>query len=231
MTAIQGLAARSASKGISKDSDVTPENQEYQVLERAQVWYEPDVVSGARLSTLVVQLVSTSPNRINAALELLARALAEGVQDGNGEVMQVGKERFADRAAMKARCQQLLRLHRDDEQLNPEDTDFMLKVLQHHPRGKEKARGCRAIAAGVHPTFQMRCFYVVRDDGREDFSYIRCVDNAPTFEVKCQANVCEACVRVLQVHPAAMQRFASLIEDRFPHIRGPRSTVERHRNW
>ncbi|CAJ1417617.1 unnamed protein product [Effrenium voratum] len=164
--------------------------------------------------------------------QALVNALAAGIEEEEkGECISLGDQHFMDRKDLKAWCQSLLKNYQDDEQISEQDQSYLLQLLSYHPRGKEKGKGCQGIAAGRHPTFDTRCFYVLRDGSREDFSYIRCVDNAPTFEVCCQDRICTALCTILQVHPASMTDFANLVERRFPVLRGVRVKVERHRNW
>eukprot|EP00434_Breviolum_minutum_P006689 symbB.v1.2.005905.t1/scaffold329.1/size228424/15 len=94
-------------------------------------------------------------------------------------------------------------------------------------------KGCVGFRVGRHPTFNVRCLFVVRNDGSpdEDFSYIRCVDRVPSFETKCQQRVCRAIIALLQVNPEAKTKLADLVAPRFPALRGLTATVPRHRNW
>jgi len=224
MSPLKGGAAPQVSL---KDGDADA----FKRLHNVSLWYKKDTKIAEQLTALVVEIASSSVAQLHAVLEVLAKALAAGVEEGGGKLVSLGNDDFDDRAMLKEKCQNVLKLYKDDEQLQPEDAAFMLQLLAHHPRGEEKAERCQAIAAGQHPSFPTRCFYVVRPDGREDFSYIRCVDNIPTFEVQCQERICNAICRVLQVHPAAMPSFAGRVEERFPPMRGPLCTVEKHRNW
>eukprot|EP00931_Biecheleriopsis_adriatica_P044020 TRINITY_DN25148_c0_g2_i1.p1 TRINITY_DN25148_c0_g2~~TRINITY_DN25148_c0_g2_i1.p1 ORF type:complete len:720 (+),score=149.97 TRINITY_DN25148_c0_g2_i1:25-2160(+) len=199
-------------------------------LRKPKLWYG-DRADADKLRSIAIEAASVSVKHVAGVCEALATALALADTEEEHHAVQVGSEKFSDRVTLKAKCQGLLKTYADDELLEKEDAEFMLNLLAYHPRGIEKALGCQGVAAGVHPTFSTRCFYVVRKDGREDFSYIRCIDNAPTFEVECKSRICEAISSVLQVHPAATQVLASHIEERFPYLRGPTCTVERHRNW
>merc|ERR1719487_1957783 len=100
----------------------------------------------------------------------------------------------------------------------------------HHPRGAEKARGCMAIAVGPHQLHKMRCFFVVREsEEAADFSYVRCVDNAPTKDSYAADRMCEVLVEILKTHPTAIPPVVNLIEERFPFCQA--GTVEFHRNY
>jgi len=57
------------------------------------------------------------------------------------------------------------------------------------------------------------------------------LDNVPTSEVRAQQHICEVLIAVLQLHPAACEKIARSIEEKFPPYRGRMGTVERHRNW
>lgn len=200
-------------------------------LKDLQSWYDRNPATPERNARLALELVSACPGYVHFVIEELVKALSQGMQHESGSCLAIGDRSFPSRLALKAECQRLLRRYPDDAQLEASEANFMLELLQHHPRGAEKVGGCLAVAAGVHPSFRTRCFYVVRDRGREDFSYLRCVDNAPTYEVTAQLRICEALCAILQLHPAACERLAGLIEDRFPVSRGRQGSVERHRNW
>eukprot|EP00439_Symbiodinium_sp_Y106_P045696 s41_g5.t2 len=209
--------------------DVDPDA--IQRLQTVSLWYKKDARIAEQQAALAIETASSSVAKLHSVLEVLVKALAAGAEEGGGKVIVIGDEGFDDRAMLKEKCQSILKLYKNGDHLQPQDANFMFQLLAHHPRGEEKAQGCQSFAVGNHPTHPTRCFFVVRANDSEDFSFIRCVDRIPTFEVICQERISEAICRILKVHPVAMSSFASRIEESFPPIRGARSTVERHRNW
>jgi len=183
------------------------------------------------LAKMTLELVSACPSQVYTICEYLVKALACGAEDAEGALLLINGQTFKSRSELKAECQQLLRRYADNSHLEEADARFVLELLSHHPRGLEKSEGCKAVSAGAHPKFPTRCFFVVRADGREDFSYLRCVDNAPTREVECQTHICSVLCAILQLHPAACEKTARSIEERFPPYAGRAGAVESHRNW
>jgi len=199
------------------------------------------------LRRLSLELVSERPGCAPRVCEALVKALAEGkkrAMSGNkngvvvwerdplGERITLGGQTWENRSALKARCQELLRRYQEDARLDDADSSFMRGVLEHHPRGQQKLQGLEAIIVGIHPVHKARCFYVLRATGREDFSYLRCIDNAATDEIAAQQQICDALCKILQLHPACCEQVAQYIEGNFPSYHGREgAVVEKHRNW
>ncbi|KAL2516997.1 DNA-directed RNA polymerase IV subunit 1 [Abeliophyllum distichum] len=77
--------------------------------------------------------------------------------------------------------QRILHEYPIDYQLTGEDKSAAMRVLQFHPRSKEKIGiGAMEIKVGRHPKHvESRCFLLVRTDGTvEDFSYHKCIHHA-----------------------------------------------------
>mmetsp|Transcript_79264 Transcript_79264/g.164533 ORF Transcript_79264/g.164533 Transcript_79264/m.164533 type:complete len:726 (+) Transcript_79264:301-2478(+) len=214
-------------------------------IKNTQGWYDPD--SHKRLRRLCLELVSEKPSCTGKVCEALVKALAEGMKrarggtngeagiwerDPRGEMISIAGTQYENRNGLKEACQTILRSYDIEHPLNHMDLVLMKEVLSKHPRGEEKLRGCETMVVGMHPVHDARCFYVVRADGREDFSFLRCVQNTPTEEVDAQSQICDVLCKVLQLHPTASDMVAQVIEQNFPSYRGREGgIVERHRNW
>lgn len=157
-------------------------------------------------------------------------AISEGSKDEKGNYLNIGETQFQSRSELKSICKQMLATFNDGP-LGPDDEVFVRLLLQAHPFGAQKARGCTGIQVGTHETFKMKCFFVTREDGREDFSYVRCIDNLKTQEVEAQEKISEALCSVLELYPTACEPVAQLVEDRFPLHSNAKTSVELHRNF
>lgn len=208
-----------------------------------QEWYDPSTFD--RLRRLALEVASGQPSSVPKVYEALVGALADGMRrerkegrevvherDPRGDCITIAGTVWETRAHLKAHCQDILRRYEENARVEEPDFVFMSALLAFHPRGQEKLEGCQGMVVGVHPVHRARCFYVQRQSGSEDFSYIRCVDNAPTEEVMAQLQICKVLCSVLQLHPASCESVAHLIEENFPTYRGKvGAMVERHRNW
>mmetsp|Transcript_76185 Transcript_76185/g.202283 ORF Transcript_76185/g.202283 Transcript_76185/m.202283 type:complete len:712 (-) Transcript_76185:66-2201(-) len=213
------------------ESEQDSQSQFVDVISASDKWYEGEAETRESLSRMVMELVSACPSKVHTICENLVKVLARGAEDEAGAYLHIGGRTFHNRSNLKAECQQLLRQCADNAHLDESDARFVLELLSHHPRGAEKSKACSAVSAGPHPTFPTRCFFVVREDGREDFSYIRCLDNTPTSEIRVQQHICHVLCAILQLHPSACEKTARSIEERFPPFVGHMGSVERHRNW
>lgn len=219
---------------LSPEADLRKDLPVFEVLNR---WGDfplqtPEVAD--ELVTRAIHYSCQSQTNMHQIVEALVKALADGGvwQEINCEQISLGGMKFLDRRELKAWCQSTLKSYQNGELLKEEDSKKIKELLSHHPRSDKKAEGCVAIRAGQHPTFALRCFFVVRGDGsEEDFSYIRCVDNTPSFTVTGQRRICYALGKILQVNPEAMKSLAELAARRFPPLRGKFATVPKHRNW
>lgn len=199
-------------------------------LKAGKIWYT-DAAQEIEDIQSIVELISKWPAQLNAVLQSLIHALSFGCKDPAGIEVTISNRRFQDRHTIKVECRRMLAQYKQGEHLNPVDTELLTTLLQFHPRGEQKLNGCRAVTVGKHPAFGILCFFVVRENSQEDFSYIRCVDNAPTREMETQARICDALRAVLQIHPAAHETVASIIALKFPNHVSLLIPVETHRNW
>jgi len=228
-----GAASVPQERQSSKDRQAAKERQEktLELISSTARWYDKDHTVREGLAKVALQMASACPSRIHAICESLLKALSSGTEDPSGAFLHIGGRTFHSREDLNAEVKQLLRRYQDDAYLDDVDARFMHELLPFHPKGEEKAKGCQAVSAGQHPRFARRCFFIVRADGREDFSYVRCVDNAHTSEIIAQQQICETLCAILQLHPAACEKTARFIEEKFPPTAGKMGTVERHRNW
>ena len=88
----------------------------------------------------------------------------------------IGSHTFDTRAAAVAFIQEVLYRHSLLEPIQGEDHEFLLELLNKHPRAAEK------VGAGIrHFTVEKakggtQCFYITRVDGsRSDFSFMNCL--------------------------------------------------------
>ena len=68
----------------------------------------------------------------------------------------------------------------DGEELAKDGDDYKLivRLLEMHPRGKEKAEGMKGLKIDVSTQGGNRCFYVLKEDGKaEDFSMMKIYTN------------------------------------------------------
>lgn len=216
-------------------------------IKKTQGWYDIDSGTHDRLRRLSLELVSERPATVPKVCQALVQALAEGMKrsqpggkkgaivwerDPRGESINLGGEVYENRVALKEYCQNILRRYVNEQPLDEKDLQLMQRVLANHPRGTEKLHGCQAMVVGMHPVHKARCFYVIRHNGREDFSFLRCVQNTPTDEIEAQRQICDALCKVLQLHPTSCEHVAQVIESNFPSYRGKEgAVVEKHRNW
>jgi len=192
-------------------------------------WFSQDVALRNKLATTALELASVCPAQVHSVIDCLVKALSAGKSSElSGGCLRVGGRNFRDRSELKAECGYLLRQCDENQELGPEDQRFMLELLSYHPRGVEKKRCCLAVSVGPHPNFGTRCFHIVRKDSREDFSYMRCVENAPTEDRLAHNQITEVLCGILQVHPSACEKAGRIIEENFPFNSRP---VEENRNW
>lgn len=234
------------SVSVASKADLLEERQLRHLEEtrKPQGWYDSD--SFNRLQRLALELVSERPALLPKACEALVKALAEGMRrqkpgksktiewerDPRGEVITLGGEIYENRNALKEHCQGILRNYADEQPLDDKDLHLMQCVLANHPSGADKLQGCQAMVVGVHPVHKARCFFVIRKQGRDDFSFLRCVQNTATEEIEAQRRICDLLTKVVQLHPASCEHVAQVIEANFPSFRGKEGgIVEKHRNW
>lgn len=199
-----------------------------------QVWYHEDTAKATELANEVLHLVSLSPGHVFSVCDKLVSALCSGAKAPEASALCLCGRSWSTRAELNAECRSILQRYPEDgSQLEGDDASLMRELLRYHPRGEEKWQRCKAVAVGTHPSFERRCFFVVRKHkgGREDFSYARCVDNVVTREVTCQHRICEVIRGILKLHPTSCEQVGRVIENRFPAPHDLRVTIEKHRNW
>merc|ERR1712232_551433 len=103
----------------------------------------------------------------------------------------VGQQRFVNVGALRSRVKEILNSRSDGEALKAEGSDYKLikSLLDFHPKGAEKSKGMVGIKVGKSVQGDSRCFYMVKDDGKEeDFSAMKCLSaieaNPPYVEVE-----------------------------------------------
>jgi len=192
-------------------------------------WYCQDAARRNKLATTALELASVCPAQLHIVIEYLVKALSAGKSsEFPGGGLRVGGRNFSNRGELKAECTSLLRQCGESQLLGAEDEQFMLELLSYHPRGAEKKMGCVGVSAGPHPNFETKCFYIMRKDGREDFSYLRCIENASTDDRLAHNQITEVLCAILQVHPSACEKAGRILEENFPFSHRP---VEDSRNW
>jgi hypothetical protein len=102
----------------------------------------------------------------------------------------VGQQRFVNVAALRTRVKEILNSRSDGESLKTEGSDYKLikALLGFHPKGEEKSKGLVSIKVNKSAFNDNRCFWMVKDDGKEeDFSAQKCLTaieaNPPYVEV------------------------------------------------
>lgn len=200
-------------------------------LQDPKVWFNSQVNLEQQVQ-LTLELASGGTVVAERVCDSLVRLLAEGTQEVEGTYLKIAIREFQSRSEAKDFVKRLLNSYEDGHRLQSEESDFMRELLTHHPSHHRKSTGLQAIAIGQHPKFHIPCFYVIREgDQREDFSYVRCVDNAPTAEVRVQLAITHTLVNIIQLAPAVLGRVLSIMEERFPAHKSERISVEKHRNW
>eukprot|EP00658_Telonema_sp_P-2_P007392 TRINITY_DN12756_c0_g1_i3.p1 TRINITY_DN12756_c0_g1~~TRINITY_DN12756_c0_g1_i3.p1 ORF type:complete len:357 (+),score=146.78 TRINITY_DN12756_c0_g1_i3:99-1169(+) len=99
---------------------------------------------------------------------------------GNSTVTLCGVE--YDYAALKTRVSEISKAHTEGElvELEGDEKDFMVAVLELHPRAADKKTNMTGMAVGVNEKFpDTRCFFVLKEGGaKEDFSAKKGIDTA-----------------------------------------------------
>jgi hypothetical protein len=93
--------------------------------------------------------------------------------------IMIGNMKFVNVATLRGRVKEIINSRGDDEQLKPGSTDYKIiqSLLDFHPTGKTKAQGMVGIKVNQSPQGGNRCFFMIKDDGREDdFSAKKCLD-------------------------------------------------------
>lgn len=86
-----------------------------------------------------------------------------------------------DYSALKTRVAEISKAHSEDfVELTGDEKDFMLAVLEHHPRAEAKKDKMTGLAVGPNKEFpETRCFFVCKEGSDpEDFSSKKCIDTA-----------------------------------------------------
>ena len=104
-------------------------------------------------------------------------------------------EVFRTKSELQERIKRILWRYEDRQTLATDDFEFMLDLLQHHPRAETKMGvGVAHMLVKKNPIYHgTRSFYLVRLDGTEtDFSYLECI--TPTSKRKKVKMACRALV-------------------------------------
>merc|ERR1719160_291727 len=83
-----------------------------------------------------------------------------------------------DVSALRTRVKEILNSRSDGETLKTDGTDYKLikSLLEFHPKGAEKSKGMVGIKVAKSSQGDNRCFWMVKDDGKEeDFSAQKCL--------------------------------------------------------
>lgn len=91
-------------------------------------------------------------------------------------------EVFRTKSELQERVKRILWSYKDGQTLATDDFEFMLDLLQNHPRAEtKKVAGVAYMLVKKNPIYHgTRSFYLVRHDGTEtDFSYIECITPTP----------------------------------------------------
>jgi len=210
---------------------VDPEEAVFREVVKEANWYVVgQIEKRTALTQQALELVATCPQRTIDLCRALIHMLSRGTQIPEMTAINIGGVNFAERAELRKYCRNLLDSLKEGEVLDQSHLNFVRGLLGHHPRGPEKAHGAKAFTKMKH-SIKGDAFAVIRAQGQETFSYLRCVDCVPTEEVKTQDMICELLVKIMQMNPDACMPVAQLITEKFPFIKGSNIFVEKHRNW
>eukprot|EP00927_Polykrikos_kofoidii_P037361 TRINITY_DN31508_c0_g1_i1.p1 TRINITY_DN31508_c0_g1~~TRINITY_DN31508_c0_g1_i1.p1 ORF type:complete len:762 (-),score=139.29 TRINITY_DN31508_c0_g1_i1:173-2458(-) len=203
------------------------------VITSGESWYGQGKKKWVMNATSALELVSSCPGHTAAVCEGLVVLLSAGSKEAQLMAVSVAGRDFPSRQALKDHCRTLLTRTTPGEHMDPQDSLFLKGLLDHHPRGPEKGRGVKAFTTGTRESNgeNMKFFAIIREEGQEDFSYVRCVDNVATEEVRAQEAISELLVYILQLHPNACEPVARAISEKYPFLRGKSANIEKHRNW
>jgi len=125
--------------------------------------------------------------------------------------IKLGTSHFNNVAMLRGRVKEILNARSDGEQLKPDGSDFKLikSLLGFHPTGESKSKGLVGIKVAKSQQGDSRCFYMIKDDGKEeDFSAKKCLDavelNPPYVQVEEKKTEAKASAK-----PAASQEKAA----------------------
>jgi len=137
-------------------------------------------LGGTKLKTevaqgdLLQQSLKVLPKHIRDKREKEARKR----QKERNRPIVVGGLRFVNVAALRTRVKEILNSRSDGEQLKTDGSDYKLikSLLGFHPKGAEKSKGMVGIKVAKSSQGDSRCFWMVKDDGKEDdFSAQKCL--------------------------------------------------------
>jgi len=123
---------------------------------------------------LLQQSLKVLPKHIRDKREKEARKR----QKERNRPIAVGGLRFVNVAALRSRVKEIVNSRSDGEQLKTDGTDYKLikSLLSFHPKGAEKSKGMVGIKVAKSAQGDSRCFWMVKDDGKEeDFSAVKCL--------------------------------------------------------
>lgn len=89
---------------------------------------------------------------------------------------RVGTAPFPTKEAVTKACQEILYSYNLMEPLKDEDTNFLLDLLKHHPRGSEKILGTTNEVVVAENEYKGRGFLLaLTEGGYRDFSFMKCI--------------------------------------------------------
>merc|ERR1711904_303126 len=100
-----------------------------------------------------------------------------GKQKERNHPIAVGQQRL-NVGALRSRVKEVLNSRSDGEALKVDGSDYKLikSLLEFHPKGSEKSKGMVGIKVAKSSQGDTRCFWMVKDDGKEeDFSAQKCL--------------------------------------------------------
>eukprot|EP00929_Paragymnodinium_shiwhaense_P023076 TRINITY_DN14539_c0_g1_i1.p1 TRINITY_DN14539_c0_g1~~TRINITY_DN14539_c0_g1_i1.p1 ORF type:complete len:743 (-),score=176.31 TRINITY_DN14539_c0_g1_i1:856-3084(-) len=242
MAPSNGYRTKAAPVAMDLDQPVMPseaaKDESKQILSRvcdSRYWFEKGHQTIQALVQEGLRLAASHPDYVHQILQKLVAFLAVGSsKEANLAVGSIGGRAFKTRQELSKACHALLHQSTEGERLERADAEFLKALLEFHPRASEKAAGLLGFTTGSLETSargKAKCFVLIRENGQEDFSYLRCVDNVPTNEIAALECICDLLVSILRLHPNASEGAARLLSERLPYIQGKNVQVEKHRNW
>merc|ERR1712061_594752 len=132
------------------------------------------IVSEVAQGDVLQQCLKVLPKHIKDKREKEAKKR----QKERNRPIVVGQQRFVNVSALRSRVKEILNSRSDGESLKAEGSDYKLikALLDFHPKGSEKSKGMVGIKVQKSSQGDSRCFYMVKDDGKEeDFSAQKCL--------------------------------------------------------
>eukprot|EP00403_Amphidinium_massartii_P029325 CAMPEP_0178393126 /NCGR_PEP_ID=MMETSP0689_2-20121128/12028_1 /TAXON_ID=160604 /ORGANISM="Amphidinium massartii, Strain CS-259" /LENGTH=834 /DNA_ID=CAMNT_0020013711 /DNA_START=22 /DNA_END=2523 /DNA_ORIENTATION=+ len=217
----------------------------FETLESYGTWYHDNAARHKELQHELLAEASQSYPEVASSIVLsLCYALVTGrsqLRKGTEEWtresekaghMRVGSGNYANRTELRRHCRELLAKYTDDAQLEPEDERFAKELLENHSRATEKMKNMVRVTVAFNPAHNSRTFYVVRADGtKEDFSYLRCVQNVRTQEIIVQDVLVDTICQICSVNSASGRDVCKFLDSKFPQYYAVFVTPAYYRNF